>query len=297
MDNFLLSPIDCIMECDHKQSLIKAYVPYCFETLPIQVILYPTCSCRDYLPMAIRFDNCNHCDRYEYNDFCIFFVNYITIQTDILHFNTRLGNQNISISCGNTSSVCIEQNNELVFLHTFPFKTSSPTIKRIGNCQVITFNTESSKYLLVIKDNEKIYSAKASELVVDNNTISCIKKFDDMLQQARLVSIDCNNGEVQSELIYLDEPKLTFLPELIPCAFFEALRTDNCTLARQFLTDTLSTRLDDEHLLTFFGDFDKVIPLQINNQPTIFLMNTLDKKSKAFVVQLDKDKISNVKLI
>lgn len=59
--------------------------------------------------------------------------------------------------------------------------------------------------------------------------------------------------------VFLDTaPHLPTDPKTVPWAFMEALNLGNLSLARSFLEKELSSSLTDEHLKTFFGDYEEI---------------------------------------
>ena len=93
-----------------------------------------------------------------------------------------------------------------------------------------------------------------------------------------------------------NEPKTVCEDKLIPWAFCEAVNISNIKLARQYLSDELNTMLSDEHIKTFFGDFDefKWNKYSLQENTICFLYGHREKTCKKFLFEISQNKISNI---
>ncbi len=93
-----------------------------------------------------------------------------------------------------------------------------------------------------------------------------------------------------------EEPKTVCEDKLIPWAFCEAVNISNIKLARQYLSDELNILLSDEHIETFFGDFDefKWNKYSLQENTICFLYGQHEKTCKKFLFEISQNKISNI---
>ncbi|MCL2539963.1 MAG: hypothetical protein FWE53_00815 [Firmicutes bacterium] len=101
----------------------------------------------------------------------------------------------------------------------------------------------------------------------------------------------------ESYTVYMNEkPQLTANPHLMPYAFMEAINISNLPLARKYLSEDLSTALNNEHLLTFFGDYSEVCWHNYADTPTSLAVIYGDnlREAKIFNFVIDDGKITNI---
>ena len=111
-------------------------------------------------------------------------------------------------------------------------------------------------------------------------------------------SLTQNEFVLNDEYVVLinDEPKVVNEEKLIPLAFCEAVNIKNIKLARTYLDASLNAILTDEHILTFFGNYDEFVWNKYENKDNIicFLYGEQEKTCKKFYFEINKNKITNI---
>lgn len=139
----------------------------------------------------------------------------------------------------------------------------------------------------------------ANEINFDENKIEAITYLNDVAEQAFVEQYKISkNGfkKVDDFLIYKNKkPYIEQNPNLIPWAFMESVNYENYKLCKQYLSSELSTSLDENHIKTFFGNYQKIDWDKYGDGPqTICVFNEKSEKCKKFKFEIDKNKIVNI---
>lgn len=177
------------------------------------------------------------------------------------------------------------------------FKTSKNSLFCYGK----TF--KDSHIVCIIRHKDHKYTLTTLEevdlLEVQKDKIITFKKANDMLGHAftKEYTFSPNLG-VETNLVYGEKESVSIhKKEIIPYAFFDAVKCKNFDLARTYLTKELAEKLSDKHLEKFFGDFLFSHQTLSQNPDEIALIyeNNYQKYAKIFSIsQNDENKISNI---
>lgn len=161
--------------------------------------------------------------------------------------------------------------------------------------------TQKNQDFLVVFNNFfcnlEIY---ANVIEHSQNEIKALTNQNDIAQHGIVQKYALNQNEfVLSDeyTVFLNnEPTYVNTPELIPWAFCEAVNISNIKLARFYLDSTLNTILSDEHILTFFGDYEEIKWNKYGkeNNTICFLYGQQEKTCKKYVFELKENKITNI---
>lgn len=105
--------------------------------------------------------------------------------------------------------------------------------------------------------------------------------------------------EKQSEeAVYLQQKPKAVPPFLVHIAFFEAVREKDYFLAKTYLAEDLAQKLSPQHFKEFFGDFDAIKVLSVNNQTRLALIKENGQSpatATVFELQFAESKITDIR--
>ena len=129
---------------------------------------------------------------------------------------------------------------------------------------LIYFRTQNSKFVTchILYENNKYFLQEMQEVDLlegNENTITTYKNLHDYANHGEITTYSFENAfNKTKELAYNNQkPTITKIKEFVPFAFFEALKNKNFKLARNYLSPALSSKLSNNHLNKFFGNFEK----------------------------------------
>lgn len=183
-------------------------------------------------------------------------------------------------------------------IHDLDFKTSANSLFLFGETARKTF------IVCIIKYKNKTYSLttlEEVELLEENDgKIFTLKRANDIQGHAftKRYTFSPTLG-VETSLVYgEEEPSAVNKKEIVPYAFFDAIKCKNFDVARSLLTEELSLKLSDKHLEKFFGEFlfsHQPLSESLEEIALVYGENPLQKTAKVFSVSFDEnDKISNI---
>ena len=158
-------------------------------------------------------------------------------------------------------------------------------------------NTQSYVIMTVSFKNNTYTTTNLEEVDLlehENNKILTFNALFDLAKHGvtKEYSFEKNFSEKASLVSVYDSLKKVTKKELIPYAFFDAVRVENYTLAREYLAESLKTKLKDEHLKHFFGDFimysQSLTPSSPLNQIALIYEKNDKKQAKEFLVSQDE---------
>ncbi len=97
--------------------------------------------------------------------------------------------------------------------------------------------------------------------------------------------------------VFVDQtPHITKDSKVVPWAFAEAVNIGDIKLARSYLDNSLNAMLDDEHLVSFFGDYSEIKWNRYANSPNTlcFIYGEKNKRAKTFQFEVKDNKICNI---
>ncbi len=189
--------------------------------------------------------------------------------------------------------------------------TTQETIKEIktktkdNTLMCICKTKEDKNFIIGLNYSNKNYEVFCLQnvdiLEEESNKITTYTNLKDFAGHGKIVEYNFEeNFKENITLVYnYDHPFIAKHKEIIPYAFFEALKVKNYKLARTYLTKDLSNKLTDTHFQKFFGDFLEIHQtLNKNYSPEeislIYETNNF-KFAKIFYLKFDNfNKIENI---
>lgn len=185
--------------------------------------------------------------------------------------------------------------------------------EKINNIKIDHFNQNNTEFLLFCGKTPKNQDYLiifgnffcnleicADVIEISHTEIKVLNYQNDIARHATIQIYSFKNGELvlsDTYTAFVDgEAHTTQDTKLIPLAFCEAIKIGNTKLARSYLDQNLNEMLSDEHLLTFFGDHNKI---QWNKygqkeQTICFLYGSKNKTCKTYYFEIKENKITNI---
>lgn len=152
---------------------------------------------------------------------------------------------------------------------------------------------EKTHFCVFHKQTKKFSYFTATNIEVNKNKIICTDILNDIAKHCEKKEYSFDNSDcalLSQELYYVQrEPKMTFIKELIPLAFLQAVKCNDFGLARKYLSVSLKSKLTDAHLKAFFQDIQEIVPVEDK-------FAVIDKQGKAEVYTFEfyENLISNI---
>ncbi len=236
------------------------------------------------------------------NPFTSFLTNSLSIKSKSLNFANTLHtlywckNDPFKIRIENEqNSIDLSYNKIIVDLNT---KISSNKLFIYAKTNTNTYVTSLIEY----KNNK--YKIKTLEevdiLEKQTDKILTYKKLNDIAKHGITKEYNFNSEHiVTTSLVYANNtPNIVSKIELVPYAFFDAVKSQNYDLAREYLTDELSKKLTDLHLEKFFGKFNFITQSLLKdakiNEIALIYKDNNKSIAKIYLVELNHNKISNI---
>ena len=309
---------DCIVKISKEEYILNAQKTYSFivKEQTLTLLFYPINTDFSSLPFATIFDIQN--PKSTKNAQIIEFPNsnYLLVVTPFLiGSNTNLGVKTKTVTLNNQSHTIY------YLLHSnfnIKIECNSCSEEYYLNAEVEDFNTKTHKNNLLIyckcKDSKHIvlaltfdgerYNYKNLEVVdmleEEKGNISTYKNLNDFAGHGVVTNYDLTKDIcMTSTLVYNTTPFLSHKKELIPYAFFEAVKVKNYKLANSYLAQNLTKILTPSHYQKFFGDFTQILPplyKTANYNQVALVYNSKNKSiAKNFSLQFNEyNKITNI---
>lgn len=299
MPTFIMSDIDFVCVEGSKEKFVKSRIPYQVSEKSIR--LYPQTRSLKALPCIVTIDEPSpYTEKYICENINLHIVNFPTLPYENRNLRFKHGSHNIDILSSFPSSITIESNNNIKYFESYHHELRDLKYAIHESCAVITSSYKTYQHLIIIYQGDIIFDNIVREYSIDQGVLSCLVSYNDIQNQGRLFDIDLKSGIVKSELVYFDKPRSNLSTELIPCAFLESIRIRNLPLSRMYMSDRLSNKLDDDHLVKYFGSYDMIIPnnfTQSDNQFNIvYVISKKQKSMKKVTFSMIDGKIDNVDL-
>lgn len=192
--------------------------------------------------------------------FCVHYPKPFNIQTKIVNFANI--QHTLYWSKNDFFTIRIE-NSDMTFIDIdFLKRIVDLNTKTIDNKLIIYSKTKDETYVIcVVEYSQKSYKILNLEevnlLESEKNKITTYKNAYDVNHHGVVKEYNLeNNFSLKSDLVYNEnQPFYIHQRELIPYAFFNAVKMKNFDLAREYLSNELKKKLKDTHLVKFFGSF------------------------------------------
>ena len=165
----------------------------------------------------------------------------------------------------------------------------------------LTGKTQKNQDFLVIFNNFFCNLEISADIIeTTRNEITVLNYQNDIAKHGIVQKYTLNENEFmlsdEYTVLLEGEALKTQDPKIIPWAFCEAINIKNTKLARFYLDKTLNSMLSDEHLLSFFGDYEEIKWNKYKDlENTIcFVYGKEQKISKTFKFEIIEGKITNI---
>lgn len=159
---------------------------------------------------------------------------------------------------------------------------------------LIVSNLQDKKNLIVFNKKLEICLDKfISKYEFENNELKILSLFNDVYQTGKVEIYDLNNNLslVEEYFIYENNNNTKFNDNLISYVFMENIKNKNYKIARNLLSDFLSSKINDDELSSYFGDIEKIEIYPDNFKKII---STNNKETKVFSFTIENNKITNI---
>ena len=210
------------------------------------------------------------------NNYELYFAPYIIKykkphQVANKNFETPIGKLDVRVFnneyIGGVSQIQVVKNNEMLIDFQASSLISNVNIQSqyVSNEYFIFVSglVQDYEYLLAISVNEiAVISLEliAHQVEIHEDCIKTLSKCFDIHKHGKVNVYKVKNGKFYKDedyLVVMNE-NVSIQPDLIPYAFFEALKVGDIKKCREYLTSELNDSVDDEHLKSYFGDFEEV---------------------------------------
>lgn len=208
--------------------------------------------------------------------------------------NTSIGKTTITILNGINSSVSIYDNGNIVYSDIIHLLSKATAFNHQGNTIIKGFTVDEEYYLLILNNKyELVYSGYFDNMEENDKNIVGLNNIYDIAKHCHMCEIDLNHlDNFKDYYIVKENLNLCNTIELIPEAFLEALKVGNYTLAKQYLSDTLS-KASNSHFKTYFGDIQSIYYNSYNNSSPINY-TVYSGKYKSYNFTISNNKICDI---
>jgi len=308
---------DCLLKNQTTEIFLKANITYSFlaSMQKINLLFYPINACQNSLPFCFMFDSKNpsHSSNIKVSDFknnnFMLEVNpfYISKQNSLLlaskKVKTDLTEHNIFFNTNSNLNLKVESNYD-IFEANFDVKIEELKAVVLSQNILIFANGKHKSIVVLLEYLQNKYKPILCE------TVDILEETETQLKTYKTLFDFAGHGVVNTfdlkqnllpttQLVYANSsPLLAKHKEIIPYAFFEAIKINNFKLARFYLSQDLSKKLTDKHLKVFFENFDDVQQSLSTGAPdevALIYNNNPCNKTKVFKLEFDnQNKICNI---
>lgn len=271
---------NCLIKVLNNEQILNKNRIYTFivNTInPLPISFYPTDEQnKNSLPFATALNfkkNTLTCDKKQISIIRFPENNYLLIVKPFLfYYPNSFETKSQTLTFGNTNHLISWLENETSSIKisskqaNYKINVFSPIynvkFKTKGNFLLGYCNQENNKNLVFLIKYENStyypYSILNADILEETpNEIITYSKLNDFAGHGQINTFKIENDITQTTtLVYnFDQPFIAKHKEFVPFAFFEAIKVKNYKLARIYMTKTLSEKLTNTHLETFFGSF------------------------------------------
>ena len=171
--------------------------------------------------------------------------------------------------------------------------------------KILIYSKISGGYYVVIVSFDGKYKIEKEEEVYllekNKDEIVTLKRLADSGHHGKVTHYNyTKNMESTSDIVYMDNKRQNSIDKkLVPYLYIDAIKSGDKKLARSYLCDNLNNALDDQHLMTFFGDFRDIDSPYLeqygDNCLSLIYNNQNKKQGKIYAFDIDdKGRIENI---
>lgn len=216
-------------------------------------------------------------------------------------FDNLVGKYNVVAVNENSCYISIYENTIL------KYSCTSETLEKVNvsvKNNVLCFKGYTKKHdyfllLLNTKDYTPIYNSVCHKIEENDSNIKTLKFANDIAKHGIVTEIKLGaTPDVNSYLVYANNDAVTISePKLVPYAFLEAIKIGNLTLARRYLSSTLSGSASDAHLKHYFGNISEIHYNCFNNNANLLNYTIFNDSYHNFNFSVMNNKIEEIEEI
>jgi hypothetical protein len=158
------------------------------------------------------------------------------------------------------NEIKFETDKKIIRCHRFSRK-SSPKIVKIKNFACVAFDDEFFAYAV---STDKLSHFQADEISLKNNVLTLTKKYRDSQCREKFLQYEIlDEIKLKNEQIISNETKLIDR-SLAPFKFLECVKAGDYANFKKFFSASLSEKLNEEKIKSFFGQAHDFLPLSPN---------------------------------
>lgn len=209
----------------------------------------------------------------------------------------KFNNMSFTLELSYLNTICCEFKTEEIYYH-FNDKIDKYKFQQIGGVVFFLAKTYYNEILIMFDSNLKVFKRFDSQkFQVENSKIEFVCDQKSISQHGKKIVIKCDNGKIEiiEDLIYLQGgPKVIKRDELIPYAFFEAIKLKDYNLAKNFMTETLKVNISDEVLEKYFGEYDDIKTYNFKKDNESYICLCKENIAKIFRIKINKGFIEEI---
>lgn len=190
--------------------------------------------------------------------------------------------------------------NDEMFFHTFEGEVMEYDFLTVFNKPALKVTQKDQEQLFVFCAERQEFDSFAGQISV-GETIEVTTPCHDYAGQAHAKTFVYEGDQLvcqSDELLFLHQnPFVANNPQVIPFAFFEAIREQNFLLAKNYLSPALASKVSMEMLQEYFGEFNKIKPYNFFKDKGYYVCVVNKEKAKVFRIKMLGNKIDEMEQI
>lgn len=202
-----------------------------------------------------------------------------------------------------SSDVCVKLSCGQKVICSKNIDCTSAELYQKNNLIFCVLSAHNYKILLVLDEqNNILVDDKITQIEHLSNGFQTLLDFKDMQKQGLVKKYEIVDGVVQKTgeyAVYINHSaKEIYSQKFVPLAFFEAVRANNFSLAKTYLSSSLINIITPAHIKAYFGEFNTIFDVSdINNFPSICLYSSKAHSHSTYKLLILANKIENIEKI
>ena len=303
----IMSNFDCLLEIDGKRyemisnfSRIEILLENSEE---LSALVYPI-NARGLISYAFSIDknnilksNLDVCKIGE-DEFELVLAPHYLLGHNFFKKKFKFENLNFALSISYINVLSCEDDEGEVFLEFYE-KLDSFKFDVFNGTAYFHAKTMRNYEILVLYDkkNHTFFKFESETFEFNDKFIEFISSQDTIPKHGKHYKILFEGGEftIEEELIYLKGfPQKIKNQNLLPYAFFEAIKIKDFELAKSYLSEKLKSNITDEILVEYFGEYDKIQPYNFHIDKGNYICLRKEEKTMVFRVKVVGGEIDEI---
>lgn len=210
----------------------------------------------------------------------------------------KFENTNFALSIGYFNTLSCEDKEGEIFLDFYD-KLNSFKFDVLNGVVYFHSKTLSNYEILIVydKQNHRFLKYESECFKFEDNQIEFLTSEETISKHGKHFVINCNNGklDIAQELVYLKgEPQKVKNNSLLPFAFFEAVKVKDYELAKSYLSKNLKSKITNEILQEYFGEYDKIMPYNFHKEKGNYICLKQNNFAKVFRLKIIDGEIDEI---